>query len=320
MSELLILGNLNLDLVLGPLAEWPAEGTETLVASSSWRVGGNAGNAALTGAALGVPLRLLSTVGDDLPGQWLQAQLPGGQTDLRPVARPTSVTVALTHPGGERSFITHLGHLETLAWADLASGVGRPAAALLAGGFLTPALRRSYPAVLRQLVKGGAAVALDPGWPPGGFTPAVRQEVLGWLPWVQHLLINAAEASGLTGEVDPQRAAGQLADQLAPGGTAVIKCGARGVTACRGHAVQTVPAPVVTVRDTVGAGDSFNAAYLGALLAGEPLADGQAAGVGVASAVVAGRLPGAGLPEAGRPGAGASGVARPGNWAPGDRP
>ena len=50
--DLLILGNVNVDLILGPLDEWPQEGTERLVNQMQWRVGGNAGNAALACAAL----------------------------------------------------------------------------------------------------------------------------------------------------------------------------------------------------------------------------------------------------------------------------
>ncbi|WP_246580372.1 hypothetical protein [Deinococcus aestuarii] len=50
MRELVVLGNVNVDLILGPLGAWPSEGTERGV----WRVGGNAGNAAVALAALGV--------------------------------------------------------------------------------------------------------------------------------------------------------------------------------------------------------------------------------------------------------------------------
>ncbi len=96
---------------------------------------------------------LISTVGGDLTGVW------------HPVPEPTSVTVAVTHPGGERSFITHLGHL---GWSDLRASVPSASPVLLAGGFLTPGLRRDYPALLRELTGHGSEVALDPGWPEGG--------------------------------------------------------------------------------------------------------------------------------------------------------
>ncbi|WP_246580371.1 hypothetical protein [Deinococcus aestuarii] len=73
--------------------------------------------------------------------------------------------MAVTHPGGERSFITHLGHL---GWSDLRASVPSASPVLLAGGFLTPGLRRDYPALLRELTGHGSEVALDPGWPEGG--------------------------------------------------------------------------------------------------------------------------------------------------------
>lgn len=74
--DLTLLGNVNVDLILGPLDGWPARGTEALVADLQWRVGGNAGNAAAACAALGTDCAVISTVGDDLAGAWLREQLP----------------------------------------------------------------------------------------------------------------------------------------------------------------------------------------------------------------------------------------------------
>ncbi|WP_246580370.1 carbohydrate kinase family protein [Deinococcus aestuarii] len=104
--------------------------------------------------------------------------------------------------------------------------------------------------------------------------------MISWLPHVTHLLINELEARSLAGEPDPRRAVRALVGLLPPGGTAVVKLGACGNKECH------VPAPTVRVIDTVGADDTFNAAYLQPRLAGQNLCTALQHGVQVASRAI----------------------------------
>ncbi len=284
--DLVILGNVNVDLILGPLDGWPERGTEALVHEMGWRVGGNAGNAAAACKALGTNCALISTSGDDLAGTWLRQQLSAEQVRWLPHAGPTSVTVAVNHSDGERTFLTHLGHLATLGWEALRPHVPVSRFALLAGAFLTPALRRQYPEVLTHFARTGTQVALDMGWPDGGYTAPLRQEVMRWLPQTHHLLINDLEARALTDETDLQRAADHLTAHLPPDGTLVIKCGADGVLLHHAGQVSAHAAPTIKVSDTVGAGDIWNAAYLHALSCGKEIHRAADFAVQVASLAV----------------------------------
>ncbi|MFB9991441.1 carbohydrate kinase family protein [Deinococcus oregonensis] len=268
MSALVVLGNVNVDLILGVLRAWPEPGTETVLSQAAWRVGGNAGNAAVALGALSADASIISTVGNDLPGHWLREQLQGLPVTWITVPEPTSITVAFSHPDGERSFVTHLGHLKSLCWEQLHPHLPTARMALLAGAFLTPTLRQNYPELLQNLAARGVQTALDAGWPDDGFTPAIRAEVASWLPYVHLLLVNEAEASGLTCETHPEDAARQLAQHMSPGGTVVVKQGRQGALALQNGTLVQVRAPEVQVVDTVGAGDTFNAAYLHALLQG----------------------------------------------------
>ena len=54
MKPLAVIGNVNVDLIMGPAAPWPQPGTEIIVDHDELRVGGSAGNAALAWMALGM--------------------------------------------------------------------------------------------------------------------------------------------------------------------------------------------------------------------------------------------------------------------------
>lgn len=79
---------------------------------------------------------------------------------------------------------------------------------------------------------------------------------------------NEAEALALTGAADIEEALSQLAT-LTP--AVVVKRGALGASVLARGERFDVAAPVVTVRDTVGAGDAFNAGFLCGAVARRPL-------------------------------------------------
>src|SRR5579859_6651451 len=114
--RLTIIGDIGVDLVLGPISDWPQPGTETLIERSELRAGGSAGNAALAVSYLGGTSRLLSVVGNDDLGDWLTAQFDGLGASLEVCDSPTTLSVGLIHSCGERTFFTTRGHLEQLSY------------------------------------------------------------------------------------------------------------------------------------------------------------------------------------------------------------
>jgi sugar/nucleoside kinase (ribokinase family) len=290
LATVYVIGNVNVDLIMGPLAPWPAPGTESLLARSDLRVGGAAGNSALALRALGTPFRLVCNMGDDPFGRWLAEAFGPAATGWPRAAMPTTVSVGLTHPNGERTFLTSKGHLEALSLADVQAQLPATAApgdiTLLLGSFLSPALLADYESLLHGLGDRGFTIALDTGWPPGGWNPELRQRVAGWLASCDHVLLNEIEGAGLSGEREVEAAAAWIAARARPGATAVVKCGPLGATGWRNRQGAHAAAPKVAVIDTIGAGDAFDAGYLTACLQGRDLAAALADGVAVASAAI----------------------------------
>jgi sugar/nucleoside kinase (ribokinase family) len=272
---LAVIGNVNVDLILGPAAPWPKAGTEIIVDHDELRVGGQAGNSALVWGALGVDYAIAANVGNDQFGRWL-AETFGAHGAAWPVsAENTTLSVGITHPDGERTFFTTRGHLPRFSLDDvfavldgnrLAGGY-----ALLTAGFLTDDLTRDYEALFDWADKHEIAVALDTGWPLDGWTEANCEATRQWLSRCGIALFNEIETTTLAGIADPIEAARDLRSHMPDGAIFVVKRGPEGAVAIDtdGDPV-AASAPKVKVIDTIGAGDVFNAAFLAALAKGRP--------------------------------------------------
>ncbi len=180
------------------------------------------------------------------------------------------------------------GHLPAMGWDALAPQLEGFADGLLllCGSFLTDRLAADYPAIFAWAAERRIDLALDPGWPPQGWTDAQRERAKGWLGATRHLLINEAEALALTGTATIDSALSALTALMPDDGTAVIKAGRRGAVARQGAKTVAATAPDVRVIDTIGAGDIFNAGYLCAISRGAGLAAALDAGTALASGAI----------------------------------
>ena len=286
-----LIGDIGIDLVMGPLVHWPEPGTETLLPQSEMRAGGSAGNAALAFRYMGAPVRLYSAIGNDALGEWLRTQFNGIELKLALIEAPTSVSVGLLHTGGERNFFTTTGHLalqEGVSVSRALSPVVDGAIVLLTGVFLTPELRSHYVPLLQHLRVLGYTIALDTGWPPEGWTSAVISEVQSWLSFVDHLLLNDLEITRLTQTDDLPAAMRCLSGWMRPDACLIAKIGRAGAIGWneeqKAHAL---PPSVGDIFDTVGAGDAFNAGYLYACANGAGLTEALNSGCRTAANIIA---------------------------------
>jgi sugar/nucleoside kinase (ribokinase family) len=288
---LAVIGNVNVDLILGPAAPWPKAGTEIIVDHDELRVGGQAGNSALVWEALGVDYAIAANVGSDQFGRWLSETF-GTRSARWPVSREsTTLSVGITHPDGERTFFTTRGHLPRFSLADvfavldgdkLAGGY-----ALLTAAFLTDDLTRDYPALFDWADRHAIKMALDTGWPLDGWTDDNCEATRHWLSRCGIALFNEIETTTLAGIADPVEAARELRSHMPGDAIFVVKRGPEGAIAISADGTPvSAAAPAVKVVDTIGAGDVFNAAFLAASARGEPLAACLAAGTRIASRAI----------------------------------
>jgi len=122
-----VIGCVQVDLLLAPVAELPAAGASAFVEGMGLRAGGAGANSALALLEAGMAPRLVGAVGNDHFGRWLLETLGEfGLTDDVVVdpEQPTGVTVAVEAPGRERSFLTYLG-VTRFAGEEIVGKAGR---------------------------------------------------------------------------------------------------------------------------------------------------------------------------------------------------
>ncbi len=287
---LLVVGNVNVDLVMGEVAGWPAVGTEIILPNSEMRPGGSAGNTALALSGLGMAHTLVATVGDDAIGQWLMASFDKAHSVWAVLPGDTTITVGIVHKGGDRAFLTSQGHLHRSRTHDFGDRIPRAPVgggyAILSGGYLMPTVEAGTVEMIKLLKSLGWRVAIDPGWPPKGWSERTRKLATHWYEQADIVLLNLDEVKGFTGEDDVAVAVSAMRAEFLDGHVLVVKRGAAGASAYRDGASYHVRAPSVEVVDTVGAGDTFNAAFLAHLSEGGDISAALTRGVMVASRAI----------------------------------
>lgn len=269
--ELVVLGDCNPDLIMRGNVRPRFGQAETLVGSASLAIGGSGTITACGAARLGIATVLIAAVGDDVLGR---AQVDATATHgvgVEPVAvregAQSGLSVVLSE-GDDRAILTYLGATAGLSAADVDEGLIAAADHLhVSAVFLLDGLREELPGILARARQAGTTVSLDTNFDPSA---AWSQVVEPLLAHVDLLLPNETEARMLSGVSEPDAACAALAERV---GTVVVKCGAEGAVAAHRGELCFVEAPAVTVIDSTGAGDSFDAGLIAAMLSGEPLAE-----------------------------------------------
>ena len=256
--------------------------------------------AGLAGGGAPRPPVMTGMVGDDAVGRELARRLAAAGVACRLGAHPrepTGTSVVLVTPDGQRTMFTSLGACRTLTADQLDRAAIAASACFYATAYLWGPDRpeAALRAAAAEARAAGAPVAFDVA-----DVLVVREfgrELLDWAAGsVDLLFANEQEARALAALADgdsgagggrggdPAAACAPLAG-LAP--AVVVKLGAAGCLVWEGGAAaaHVAGAPVEPL-DTTGAGDSFAAGYLHAMLAGGSAAQAAALGNRVAAAIV----------------------------------
>jgi sugar/nucleoside kinase (ribokinase family) len=277
--DLFVAGRPSLDVMFSGLQGAPALG-EDIEADGLGVCAGTSFNTPAAANRIGLRVAYVATLGNDVWSRMIRDEFEaeGLPTDhLRIEERPLPGISVAFNLHGDRGFVTHWGSGEDYdeRLRARAIQVARKVDARHLHAYVDEA--PELQAIARDR---GMTVSLD-AW--GGHTWSSPRSLPEILSNAHVLLSNAAEASAMTDESDPDRALEALAAHC---GCVVIKLGAAGAIGLAGGHREAVPADRVEIVDTTGAGDTFNAGFLAGWLAGMALRDSLTLGVICSSAAV----------------------------------
>jgi fructokinase len=255
-----VAGEALVDLVPAPVAEY-----------FEARPGGSPANVAVGLARLGVPARMLARIADDMLGRRLRDHLAANDVDLThvaPATEQTSMAMVALGADGVPSYDFRIAGTADWQWTaeELKGALDGPVVALHSGSLALT--MQPGAAVLRELMAQAAATATisyDPNCRPllMGDPADVLAGVHELLAVADVVKVSSEDLAWLSPEATPE----EILEEWLTRGPAIvaITLGSDGVLAGTSGGLRVRrPGVLVTVIDTVGAGDTFS----GALLAG----------------------------------------------------
>ncbi|MEM2610751.1 MAG: carbohydrate kinase family protein [Candidatus Bathyarchaeia archaeon] len=259
MKKTLVIGDLNVDIIISGMTEFPKLGREILCRDIRTLLGGSASIFACRLAQLGGRVDIIGKVGRDENGAIVLNTLKSNGVGVDKVIiednLKTGVTVSLTFPEN-KALITFIGSIGALEPSDIKTEILNEYDHLhVSSIYLQPKLLRGLRNIFAEAKRRGLITSLDPQCDPAGKYDFIW-DILGF---VDIFLPNDSEAASITGLASPLEALNVLGMRVK---TVVIKCGSEGAVGINGGEVVRVKAFKIEPVDTTGAGDSFDAGFI----------------------------------------------------------
>lgn len=289
--DLICIGMALVDSIIRGFDPSPVSASGYVAESGSLNVGGEAVNASVAAAKLGLKTGIFCALGEDDAGEMVLNELRRNGVESRTVIRTggTPVTTMFVRQDGSRKSVTNQAHRFNFHPEKDPSLFTDARAVLLGSLFRAPF---DDPAVIHKVVSAakaaGQLVFADTKLP--NFRPLTLADLRDSLPQIDWITPNEDEARHFTGKEDPEAMADVFMDYGIR--NVIIKLGGKGCLLKNNQKTIRLPALPVKAVDATGAGDNFAAGFISEILRGaEPeqaLCFANACGALCATAVGAG--------------------------------
>ncbi len=267
--DVYVYGDVNIDLVVPNVDCLPPMGSEVDVPVMETFVGGGAALFTLGLAKLGLTPVFQGSVGKDMYGAYIRNLFRelGVDDSLMPDSdtKKTGISISFTTPT-DRCFLTYRGTNEGISLKHMDLTRVPEAKHVHVTGYEGLSNHAEYLDVLTKIHQmGNVTVSFDVGWDTTGVW---YEGIFDLLPMIDVLFMNETECLHYTRCENIEEGARKLAEKA---GMAVIKLGKKGALAVKDGEVFVAPTYKVSVKDTTGAGDSFNAGFIYGYLSGMTL-------------------------------------------------
>lgn len=269
--DLLVVGELNMDLILDKVESFPELEKEKIAGDMNLTLGSSSAIFASNIARLGPKTGFCGMVGDDNFGLQIIEQLQEFGIDTTYVKtdtnRKTGLTAIIRH-GGQRAMVTYPGAMAHFSLEDIPEEAFTKAGHMhISSVFLQPGIKRDLQDIVTTAKSHGMTVSVDPQWDPDEQWDIDLSKLLRNIDF---FLPNDAEFLQFTQAQSVEEGLAKYKSNI--NGCIVVKRGRQGATFLDNDTIKTVPAyineePV----DAVGAGDSFNAGFIYRILKGDSI-------------------------------------------------
>lgn len=259
--DVLVIGELNIDLILNKIASLPVVGKEILADEMILTMGSSSAIFACNLSSLGTKVGFLGALGNDTFGNLIIEGLQKKEIDTSLIRQNSSyhtgATISLSY-GEDRANITYAGAMELLSHTEINTPELAKAKHIhLSSYFLQPALQPGVARIFKMAKEAGLTTSFDPQWDPAEKWDIPLEEIL---PYTDVFLPNEQEILRLTQTTTIQDAISAISSFAH---IIAVKMGNKGSLEWhRGKITEKPPFLNHEVVDTIGAGDSFNAGFI----------------------------------------------------------
>lgn len=259
--DILVVGELNVDLILNGMQKEPEIGKEILANQMTLTLGSSSAIFASNISTLGINVAFAGKIGNDSFGDLVISSLKQKNVNTENVIiskeKATGASFIMNYDN-DRAIVTHLGAIECLKAEDISDKLLQSAKHLhVSSIFLQANLKKGIIQLFRKAKKLGLTTSLDVQWDPDEKWDINFEELL---PNVDVFLPNKQEIKAITKETKTERALDKLGKFA---NIIVVKMGTEGSIGLKKGVKIKVPSYInKKVVDAIGAGDSFNAGFI----------------------------------------------------------
>ncbi len=259
--DVLVVGELNVDLILNTIDSFPEMGKEKIARQMTLTLGSSSAIFASNLSTLGARTAFAGKIGNDAFGTLVKESLEAKKVNTDFIITSsklnTGATIVLNY-SEDRAMVTYPGAMEDLTIDDLDESVIKSARHLhFSSYFLQPGIQAGLISLFKTAKENGLTTSLDMQWDPEEKWNFNYKEIL---PFVDVFLPNEQEALLLTKETVLENAIKKL---TCDGNMVVVKLGSKGsITATDNKSIFKQSYFNNNVVDAIGAGDSFNAGFI----------------------------------------------------------
>ncbi|MEX2436107.1 MAG: carbohydrate kinase family protein [Balneolaceae bacterium] len=266
--DILVVGDLNVDLILNKINKMPQFGEEQRADEMDLTMGGSTAIFACNIAKLGSKVEFMSKIGEDSFGRFLLKEMEnyhvGVDSIISDSAYRTGATIILNIQN-DRLMVTYPGAMEYLSADDITDEILESARHIHTSSiFFQPQLKKGLADLFKRAKNLGLTTSMDTQWDP---EEKWDLDLANLLPNLDFFLPNEEEFIRLTGKTNLEHALQSVQHHNT---CFVIKRGKKGALMLHNMEKSSVPSlHISNIVDTIGAGDNFNAGFIHAYLNGK---------------------------------------------------